>query len=64
VLAKPLDHIAALDPPSRDIKDQVFLFIDKSVDLAAVEDEERFHGSVPNALVAINKGVALDKRET
>ena len=56
--------MAAPDPTSREIEDQAFLLIDGGVDLAAVEDEERLHGGVPNTLVAIDKRVALDQRET
>ena len=64
VLTKPVDQMAAPDPTSREIEDQAFLVIDGGVDLAAVEDEERLHGGVPNTLVAIDKRVALDQRET
>jgi len=64
VLTKPVDQMAAPDPASREIEDQAFLVIDRGVDLAAVEDEERLHGGVSNTLVAIDKRVALDQRET
>jgi len=64
VLTKPVDQVAAPDPAGREIQDQAFLVIDRGVDLAAVEDEERLHGGVPNTLVAIDKRVALDQRET
>lgn len=46
VLTKPVDEMAAPDPASREIEDQAFLVIDGGVDLGAVEEEERLHGSV------------------
>ena len=58
MLTKPVDRVAAPDPVSREIKDQVFLVIDGGADLGAVEDEERLHGGVPSTLVAIDTRVA------
>ena len=63
VLTKPIDQMVAPDPPRREIEDQKLLIIDGCVDLATIQDEERLHGGVPNALVAIDQRVVLDQRE-
>jgi hypothetical protein len=39
------------------------LLVHAGIQLKAVEDQERFHRRVPDALVAVHEGMVLDQRE-
>src|SRR5437667_4239638 len=50
-----------LTRPAARSEHEALLFIHRGSDLGTVEDQEGFHGCVPNALVAIDKRVAFDQ---
>src|SRR2546422_7966173 len=61
VLTQPLGKLDSLDAPRRQIEHDAFLITDRRIDLGAVQNEERLHGGMANALVAIEESVALDQ---
>jgi hypothetical protein len=63
VVTKPVDQLTAPDPTRSEIEHESLLVVDGTVDLGAVENEERLHGGVPSAFVAVDKRVALNQRE-
>src|SRR2546422_1626604 len=61
VLTQPLGKLDSLDAPRRQIEHDAFLITDRRIDLGAVQNEERLHGGMANALVAIEESVALEQ---
>ena len=49
--------------PGGEIEHEALLITDGSVDLAAVEDQERLHRCMPYTLVAVNERMVANKRE-
>ena len=64
MLTEPVGQLAVIEPALGEIEHNALLRIGGSIDFAAVEDEEGLHGGMPDALVAIDKRVALDQRQT
>jgi hypothetical protein len=60
MLTKPVDQVAASDPPGRKIEHEALLVVYGGVDLGAIENEEGLHGGVSDAFIAIDKGISLD----
>ena len=63
MLTKPVGQLAAADSAGGEIQDEALLIIHGRIDLGAVQDQEGVHGSVPDALIAIDERVALNQRE-
>ena len=64
MVSEPVGQLATIEPPSGEIEYQALLGIDGGIDLRAVEYQECLHGGMPDALVAIDKRVALNQRQT
>ena len=64
MVSEPVGEFVAIEPASGKIEHKALLGIDGGIDLGAVEYQERLHGGMPDALVAIDKGVALNQRHT
>ena len=64
MVSEPVGQFVAIEPASGEIEYKALLGIDGGIDLGTVEYQERFHGGMPDALVAIDKWVALNQRHT
>jgi hypothetical protein len=60
MLTEPVGQVAAPDATIGEIEHEAFLVVHGSVDLEAVEGEERLHRGVAYALVAVDKWVGLN----
>ncbi len=61
MLTEPVGQIAAADPAGGEIEHEALLFIDRGIDLGSVKNQEGFHGSMPRALVAVDKRVTANR---
>jgi hypothetical protein len=64
VSAEPHSEIGSLQETGSGGYDHTFLFIHRSLDLTAVEHQERFHGRVADPLVAVQKWMVAEQRKT
>jgi len=64
MVSEPVGQFVAIEPASGEIEYKALLGIDGGIDLGTVEYQERFPGGMPDALVAIDKWVALNQRHT
>ena len=55
MLPKPSDEVSAAQAAGGEVQHEMLLFIHSSHDVGAVEEEERRHGSVGDALVAVHE---------
>jgi hypothetical protein len=53
VLPKPSDKVTAAQPAGGEVQHELLLFIHSRRDVGAVEEKERRHRSVGNALITI-----------
>ena len=56
MVTKPGDQVGLVDPAGGEIEHETLSIIDGGIDLHAVEDEERLHSGVPDALVPSTNG--------
>src|SRR2546422_2224788 len=63
MLTEPVGQLAAIESACGEIEHKALLGIDGGIDLGAVEYQERLHGGMPDALVAIDERVALNQRQ-
>jgi hypothetical protein len=64
VLSNPIGKSLAGHVSGSQREHDRFLFIDRGVELEAIEHQKNFHGGVADALVPINEGVTLDERKS
>src|SRR5712691_11791289 len=63
MLTKRVGQLSTFDPASGEIEHETLLILYKRIDLTAVENQERLHGGVADALVAVHERVASNQRE-
>ena len=63
MLPKPIDEVNAARTAGGEVTHEVLLFINGGVNIGAVEQEERCHRRVRNALVAVHEWMPLGKRK-
>ena len=63
MLPKPIDEVTSAHAARGEVRHELLLFIHRSGDVGAVEEEERRHGSVGDALVAVHERMPLRKGE-
>jgi hypothetical protein len=66
VLTQPIQKIqkfGSVQPAGGQMHHDAFLIIDVGIDLGAVQNEERLHGGMADALVPVDEGVVLDQGE-
>jgi hypothetical protein len=56
MLTKPVGQLRTFDPASGEIEYETLLIFYKRIDLTAVENQERLHGGVADALVPSTNG--------
>ena len=57
MLLKPLGELFSRHAAGRQVEHELFLFIKRSNDLIAVQDQENFHRSMGDTFVAVDKRV-------
>jgi hypothetical protein len=55
--------LVSFDTARSKIQDETFLILDGCLNFRAIQDENRHHRRMSDALVAIDKGMPLDQRE-
>jgi hypothetical protein len=63
VFPKPIDELTSTHAAGGEVQHEALLFIYRSVNVGAVEQEERCHCSVADALVAVDERMPLGKRK-
>ena len=61
---EPSRELLARQPTGRKIEHQPLLFVDKGINLAAVQNQECFGRRMADALVPVDEGVVVHQRET